>query len=79
MTTETETVARSRSEGRAEPLSLFVPVYNETEVDLMRALEQVVTHFMGPIHIGETQPKPSASIARAVSWLNAKYGVSSGE
>ncbi len=57
-----------------QPLSLMVPIYNKTEVDLMGALEFVIEGFAGPPPI-DAPPMPTPpGISRAVDWLHAKYG-----
>lgn len=48
-----------------QPLSLMVPIYNMTEVDLMGALDTLVSHF---------DNLPFIARSRAVDWLHAKYG-----
>jgi hypothetical protein len=57
-----------------QPLSLTVPIYNCTEVDLMRALEQVAQHFNGLPYAEGGEPPLLDKTRRAVDWLHAKYG-----
>lgn len=48
-----------------QPLSLMVPIYNMTEVDLMGAMESLVAHF---------DNLSDEAKARTVNWLQSKYG-----
>ena len=56
-----------------EPCYMKVPIYNLSEVDLMGALETVISHFSDST-TGTLSPR---AVARAVKWLNSKYGMHS--
>lgn len=60
-----------------QPLSLAVPIYNKTEVDLMGSLENLVLQFNSFPFDGFDDANARCAgegVRRAVDWLHAKYG-----
>jgi hypothetical protein len=55
----------------SEPVFLKVPLGDMSEVELMRALDFIVTHFQTSAY---PTPLTFHETKRAVNWLHAKYG-----
>lgn len=57
------------------PLTLHVLLGEYTEVDLMRAMETTIKHFLQQQAVqGEGRVVDTRGVARAVDWLQKKYG-----